>query len=103
MDFLLHWLDLLGTGIFAVTGALAAGKKRMDTFGVAVLGCVTAWGGGTLRDVILGIRPVFWISGPHYLAIATLAAIGTVGLARRYKVPHNALAGGDAVGLAVFS
>ena len=53
---------MVGTGAFAITGALAAGRKRMDVFGVVVLGCVTALGGGTLRDLILGIRPVFWIS-----------------------------------------
>ena len=58
----IHLIDLIGTAVFATTGALAAGQKRMDIFGVVVLGCVTALGGGTLRDVILGIHPIFWIS-----------------------------------------
>lgn len=96
-------LDLIGTAVFAVTGALAAGRKRMDVFGVVVLGCVTALGGGTLRDMTLGIRPVFWISGTHYLYVAAAAAMGTYFLARRCKLPANALLLLDAIGLAVFT
>ena len=96
-------LDLIGTAVFAITGALAAGKKKMDIFGVVVLGCVTALGGGTLRDVILDIRPVFWISDPLYLVVAMLAAIGTLVLARNLKLPSMLLMYADAVGLAVFT
>ena len=103
MDYLIHLLDLIGTGVFAVTGALAAGRKRMDVFGVVVLGCVTALGGGTLRDLILGIRPVFWISNTSYLWVATLASIGTYLLARRFRLPAIGLVYMDAIGLAVFT
>ncbi|MDD3604534.1 MAG: TRIC cation channel family protein, partial [Kiritimatiellae bacterium] len=74
MDPIIHALDVIGTAVFAVTGALAAGRKRMDVFGVVVLGCVTALGGGTMRDLILGIRPVFWITETPYLAVAVLAS-----------------------------
>jgi len=95
--------DLIGTAVFAITGALAAGKKKMDIFGVVVLGCVTALGGGTLRDVILDIRPVFWISDPLYLVVAMLAAIGTLILARNLRLPSMLLMYADAVGLAVFT
>ncbi len=103
MDSFIHILDLIGTAVFAITGALVAGRKRMDTFGVVILGCVTAVGGGTLRDVVLGRSPVFWISSPHYLAIAALAAIGTFVVAHRWRLPHMAIAYADAVGLAVFT
>jgi uncharacterized membrane protein YeiH len=103
MDLVIYMLDLVGTAVFAITGALAAGRKRMDIFGVVVLGCVTALGGGTLRDVILGIRPVFWIAGTHYLAVAAIAAIGTFLLARRWGLPAMALMYADAIGLAVFT
>jgi uncharacterized membrane protein YeiH len=103
MDLVIHILDLVGTAVFAITGALAAGRKRMDIFGVAVLGCVTALGGGTLRDVILGIRPVFWISDTEYLAVAVIAAIGTFVSARQWKLPAMVLMYADAVGLAVFT
>ncbi len=103
MDSIIHALDLVGTAVFAITGALVAGRKRMDTFGVVILGCVTAVGGGTLRDVVLGHHPVFWISSPHYLAIAALAAIGTFVVAHRWRLPEMAIAYADAVGLAVFT
>ncbi len=73
----MHILDLVGTAVFAITGALAAGRKRMDIFGVVVLGCVTALGGGTIRDVILGAYPIFWISNAIYLWVAAISSIGT--------------------------
>jgi uncharacterized membrane protein YeiH len=103
MDFLIHWFDLAGTAVFAISGALAAGRKRMDIFGVVVLGCVTALGGGTLRDVVLGSHPVFWISDTLYLALASMAAIGTFLSAQRIRFHGNVLMYADAVGLAVFT
>jgi uncharacterized membrane protein YeiH len=103
MDSIIYILDLIGTAVFAITGALVAGRKRMDTFGVVILGCVTAVGGGTLRDVLLGHSPVFWVNSPHYLAIATTAAIGTFVVVHRWKLPEMILAYADAVGLAVFT
>lgn len=59
---MLYYFDLFGVAVFAVTGALMAGRKSMDLFGVSVIGLVTALGGGTLRDVILGHFPVSWIA-----------------------------------------
>ncbi len=73
-------LDLIGTAVFAITGALAAGRKRMDTFGVVILGCVTAVGGGTLRDVLAGEIPLIFhkeIYASASLAGATLLALST--------------------------
>lgn len=99
----MYILDLVGTAIFAITGALAAGRKRMDVFGVVVLGCVTALGGGTLRDVILGNYPVFWISDTAYLKVAATLAIGTFVLVQRWRLPTIFLMYADAVGLAVFT
>ncbi len=96
-------LDLLGTVVFAITGALAAGRKRMDIFGVVVLGCVTALGGGTLRDVLLGVHPVFWISDTLYLAVAVIASISTFVLAQRWEIKAMVLMYADAIGLAVFT
>jgi len=103
MYSIIHLLDLFGTAVFAVSGALAAGRKRMDIFGVVVLGAVTALGGGTLRDVILGARPVFWISDPTYLAVAALAAAGTFAVARGWRLPETVLPYADAAGLAIFT
>ena len=64
VDALLYVLDLIGVAVFAVSGALAAGRKHLDLFGVYVLAVVTATGGGTLRDVLLDRHPVFWIADP---------------------------------------
>jgi uncharacterized membrane protein YeiH len=103
MEHMMYALDLVGTVIFAITGALAAGRKRMDIFGVVVLGCVTALGGGTFRDVVLGNFPVFWVSDITYLEVASIAAIGTFVLVQRWKLPTMLLVRADAVGLAVFT
>jgi len=100
---MIYTLDLIGTAIFAITGALAAGRKRMDVFGVVVLGCVTALGGGTLRDVILGNYPVFWVSDTTYLKVAVIVAISTFVLVQRWRLPTIFLIYADAVGLAVFT
>ncbi len=66
MTLWVYSLDLFGTAVFALSGALAAGRHRMDPFGVLVLAAVTAIGGGTLRDTILG-APVFWLHDHNYL------------------------------------
>lgn len=99
----IYLLDLFGVAVFAVTGALAAGKKKMDLFGVVVLALATALGGGTLRDVILGAYPVFWISDPTYIFVGTAAAVSTFIMARFVQLPSKALKFADAFGLAVFT
>ncbi len=68
-------LDLFGVAVFAISGALVAGRKQMDLFGVIVLAIVTGIGGGTLRDLLLGSTPVFWIHDPVYILVAAGAAI----------------------------
>ena len=99
----IYILDLFGVAVFAITGALAAGKKEMDLFGVVVLALATALGGGTLRDVILGAYPVFWISDPTYIFVGTVAAILIFLLARFRRPPAKALTFADAFGLAIFT
>ncbi len=100
---MIHFLDLFGVAVFAITGSLAAGEKRMDLFGVVVLALATALGGGTLRDVILGAHPVFWISDPSYILVGTVTAILIFILARFLRPPAKALKFADALGLAVFT
>lgn len=99
----IYILDLFGVAVFAITGALAAGKKKMDLFGVVVLALATALGGGTLRDVILGGYPVFWISDPTYIFVGAAAAILIFVLARFRRPPLKALTFADAFGLAIFT
>jgi uncharacterized membrane protein YeiH len=103
MRELIYVLDLFGVAIFAITGSLAAGKKRMDLFGVVVLATVTALGGGTVRDMILDIGPAFWVTNPTYLIVVVTTAITTFLLVRIKTFPTKALIVADAIGLAVFT
>jgi len=98
----IYCLDLFGVAVFAVSGSLAAGRKRMDVFGVIVLGLVTALGGGTLRDTLLDSGPVFWVDDPGYLLVAVIASLLTFIAVRVISVPWRGLLISDAFGLAVF-
>lgn len=69
-----YWLGMAGTIAFAVTAVLAVAPKRVDLFGVVVLGLITAVGGGTIRDLILDV-PVFWAQDQSYLWAAIAASI----------------------------
>lgn len=96
-------LDLAGVAVFAVSGVLAAGRKRLDLFGVCVIAVVTAIGGGTLRDLLLGRLPVFWVSDPIHLPVILAATAATVLYTRFYQPPVKFLLVADALGLALFA
>lgn len=98
----LHYLDLLGTVVFAFTGLLAASRKQLDLFGALVIAMVTAVGGGTLRDLILD-QPVFWVKDPIYIYVVTIAAVFLFYYARFKTVPMKYLLFLDAIGLAAFT
>jgi len=100
---IIELLEFAGVAVFAVSGALAAGRKSLDLIGVVVIASVTAVGGGTLRDLLLDIHPVFWMARPAYLYVIITAALLTVALSRRLTVPERGLAVADALGLALFS
>lgn len=104
MSQLFYLADLFGVAVFAITGALMAGRKSMDLFGVLVIAIITALGGGTLRDVILDNHPVSWIRNDIYILVATLAALGTVIWVRMTRPIHEkGLLIADAFGLSVFT
>jgi uncharacterized membrane protein YeiH len=100
---LLAVVDFVGVSVFAVSGALAAGRKQLDLLGVTVLALVTAIGGGTIRDVLLGLHPIFWLANASYIIVITVSALLTVAYARWRPPPHSALLVADALGLALFS
>ena len=102
MSFL-RILEMLGVAVFAISGALAAGRKSLDLVGVVVTATVTAIGGGTLRDVLLDRHPVFWIADTANLWVIFAAAVGTVIYTRRWPPPERSLAVADALGLALFT
>ncbi|MFT4048005.1 MAG: trimeric intracellular cation channel family protein [Solimonas sp.] len=99
---LVRILDFAGVGVFAVSGALAAGRKRLDLVGVIVIATVTAIGGGTLRDLLMN-RTVFWFVDPAYLIAIFAAALLTMLYARWRHPPERQLEIADALGLAMFS
>jgi uncharacterized membrane protein YeiH len=87
----------------AMTAALAAGRRKMDWFGVCVLACVTALGGGTMRDTLLGHYPLIWVANPWLLVICCGAALVTIALARYMAALRWPFLLLDAVGLVVFT
>jgi uncharacterized membrane protein YeiH len=103
MNDLLYGLDIFGTIVFSLSGALMAGRYKLDPFGVVVLASVTAVGGGTIRDVILQ-TPVFWVVQPIYLYVVLTTALLTILLIRQPKlIPKRFLLVADALGLALFA
>lgn len=87
----------------AMTAALAAGKREMDWVGVCLLGCVTALGGGSVRDVLLGHYPLTWVAHPSYLLLTGGGALFTIAVARYMHRLRNIFLFLDAVGLVVFT
>ncbi len=100
---LLYTVFVIALAAESMTAALAAGRRNMDWFGVCVLGCVTALGGGTTRDVLLGHYPLVWVEQPALLLVTVAAALFTIAVARvmeRLKLIFLLL---DALGLVVFT
>lgn len=94
-------LDLVAVFVFALTGGLVASRAQLDIVGFLFLGCLTGIGGGTLRDLLLGRDPVFWVGSPHYIAVACAAAILVFFTAHRLESRYRAIVWLDAVALAV--
>lgn len=99
----IYGADLFGTLVFAIAGVIAAAERRLDLFGVIVVGSVTAIGGGTLRDLIIGNTPVFWIKNNLYIYLTVFASVATFIIERKYKIQRTVLLVADAIGLAVFT
>ncbi|PSJ41457.1 trimeric intracellular cation channel family protein [Zobellella taiwanensis] len=104
VESVFYWSDLFGTAVFAFSGVLVAGRLRMDGFGVIVLAAVTAIGGGTIRDLIIGAEQVFWVGNPVYLWVILATALIGQYLARLpRRLPWYILPLADAFGLALFT
>jgi len=95
------WCDYLGTLAFAISGIRLAAGKGLDWFGAYVVGFVTAVGGGTIRDILLDIKP-FWLVQPSYLIITALGLIFTIIFRRQVVRLNHSLFVFDAIGLGLF-
>lgn len=100
---LLPVVYLVAIAAEAMSGALAAGRRNMDIFGVAVIAFVTALGGGTIRDVILGNFPIGWTQHPEYVYLVILSGLATTLLARFMHHMKSIFLMLDAMGLVAFS
>jgi len=99
----LHIIDILGTIAFAVSGAFLAMEKKLDPFGVLVLSFVTAIGGGTLRDIMIGNLPVSWLRNETATIVIFSAALATMLFGRYLKQLTTTLFLFDALGLGLFT
>jgi len=96
-------LDWLGVVVFAISGALVASRKQMDVVGFVLLGVVTGIGGGTLRDLLLGIAPVFWVRDPSVLVVCVAVSCIVFFTAHIPQSRYRVLLWFDAIGLALFA
>jgi len=94
-------LTYLAVGASAISGALEARKHEMDIVGATTIAFVTAFGGGTIRDLLLGRTPVFWVIDP-WLTVVTFL-VGAIAFYRLDRISNRLLIIADAIGLGLFS
>lgn len=96
-------IDILGTIAFAISGVLVAMNKKMDAFGVLIVAFVTAVGGGTLRDVLIGATPVFWMTDMTFIAIISGASLFAVVFRNYIKHLRKSLFLFDTIGIGLYT
>ncbi len=96
-------LDILGTIAFAISGALAAMNRKLDLFGIFIIAFVTAIGGGTLRDALIGNTPVMWMENTIYIYVIGFATVFAIVLRNKINYLKTSLFLFDTIGLGVFT
>ena len=98
-----HLLDIIGTMAFAMSGALTAMNKKLDPFGVFIIAFVTAVGGGTLRDIMIGRTPVGWMRDLNYVYVIVIGFILAILFRKKFDRLRTSLFLFDTIGLGVFT
>ncbi|WP_299226170.1 trimeric intracellular cation channel family protein [uncultured Psychroserpens sp.] len=96
-------IDILGTIAFAISGVLVALDKKMDPFGVLIIAFVTAVGGGSLRDVLIGIEPVSWMTNMTYVYVIVASAVFAVLLRKKINYLRKSLFLFDTIGIGLYT
>ncbi len=102
-NWIILLLDLFGTAVFAITGAVQGIRHHLDVFGVTVLACCVGVGGGMVRDCIIGCTPVAALSNQHYIIICIAVGLLSYATARFWIRKRNIIKICDAIGLGVFT
>ncbi|MEM1359144.1 MAG: trimeric intracellular cation channel family protein [Bacteroidota bacterium] len=103
MELFILTIDYAGTFVFAISGALAGMKRQFDVFGVFILGLVTAIGGGTLRDLLIGSTPVGWMQSNVYLFIVIGAVIFAYLFRPHFRRLRRSMFLFDTIGIALYT
>lgn len=97
------WIDILGTAAFSISGVFAAMEKKLDIFGIFIIAFITAIGGGTIRDVIIGDLPVNWLRSNNYPIVIFISAAIAIFFYKRIKNYEKILLVFDSIGLGFFT
>lgn len=100
---ILYFIDIVGTMVFAISGALAGRDKKLDFFGIAAIGLITAIGGGTMRDVLLGSTPVGWMQDMVYITMIGIGVLISLLFGKAVLKLRRTFFMFDTVGIAVFT
>ena len=103
MEQLYFAADILGTVAFAISGVLVAMEKRLDLFGIGIIALVTAIGGGTLRDMLIGYTPVTWTTTPTYMYVILGAVVFAIVFQSRLKYLRTSLFLFDTIGIGLYT
>lgn len=100
---ILYFIDIIGTMVFAISGALAGRDKKLDFFGIAAVGFITAIGGGTIRDLLLGSTPVGWMNDLIYLIMIGSGVSASLFFGKALRKLRRTFFIFDTIGIAVFT
>ncbi|RVN96281.1 trimeric intracellular cation channel family protein [Sinorhizobium meliloti] len=99
---ILEFLDYAGVAIFAATGALSASRKQLDIIGYLFLASATGIGGGTIRDLVLGATPVFWVVNTNFIIVCAAVAVAVFLTSHLLESRYRMLVWLDALGLSAY-